>query len=130
MSKLFSLATRMQGVESSPTLRLNALAQEMIREGKDVINLTAGETDFETPANIRAAAVKAMEAGKTRYTAPHGTPELRKAVAAWFERDFGLKYSFQQVTTTCGVKQGIFHLMLATVGAGDEVIIPAPYWVS
>lgn len=127
---MFRLAPRMNGVEASPTVRLNSLAQEMIRAGKDIINLTAGETDFETPENIKAAAIAAMHAGQTRYTAPHGTPELRKGVAAWFKRDFGLNYEMQQITVTVGVKQGIFNLILATVGAGDEVLIPAPYWVS
>ncbi len=127
---LFRLAGRMNGVESSPTVRLNALATEMIRNGKDIINLTAGETDFETPEAIKQAAIAAIIAGKTRYTAPHGIPELRKAVAEWFERGFGLKYDTKQITISSGVKQGLFHLMLSTVGAGDEVLIPSPYWVS
>lgn len=127
---LFSLAPRMTGVESSPTVRLNALAQEMIRSGKDVINLTAGETDFDTPENIKNAAIKAIQSGQTRYTAPHGIPELRKAVSDWFMRDFALNYAAKDVTVTVGVKQGIFNLILATVGAGDEVLIPSPYWVS
>lgn len=127
---IFRLANRMNGVESSPTLRLNALAAEMIKAGKDVINLTAGETDFETPDNVKAAAVAAIGAGKTRYTAPHGIPELRKAVADWFERDFGLKYESKQITVSAGVKQGLFNLMLACVGEGDEVLVPSPYWVS
>ncbi|NUM89072.1 MAG: pyridoxal phosphate-dependent aminotransferase [Bdellovibrionales bacterium] len=127
---LYRKAARLTGVESSPTLRLNALAQEMIRQGKDVMNLTAGETDFETPAAVCDAAVEALRKGKTRYTNPHGTPELRSAVAGWFLREFGLRYEREQVTVTCGVKQGLFHLLLATVGPGDEVIVPAPYWVS
>lgn len=127
---LFRLAGRMNGVESSPTVRLNAMAQEMIREGKDVINLTAGETDFDTPEAVRSAAIKAIEEGKNKYTAPHGIPELRKAISDWFSRDFSLTYAPNQITTTVGVKQGIFNLILAVVGAGDEVIIPAPFWVS
>jgi aspartate aminotransferase len=127
---LLQLAARMNGVEPSPTVRLNALAQEMIKAGKDVINLTAGETDFDTPENIKQAAITALEGGFTRYTAPHGMVELRKAVAAWFDRDFGLKYDFKQITVTVGVKQGIFNLILATISPGDEVLIPAPYWVS
>lgn len=127
---LYRLAERMQNVESSPTVRLNALAQEMIKAGKDVINLTAGETDFPTAKPIKDAAVRAIEAGHTRYTAPHGIPELRKAVAEWFRRDFGLSYEMKQITVSAGVKQGLFHLILATIGPGDEVLIPAPYWVS
>jgi aspartate aminotransferase len=127
---LLRLAQRMQGVSSSPTVRLNALAQEMIRSGKDVVNLTAGEMDFETPERIKQAAVQALAAGQTRYTPPHGIPELRKSVAGWMKRDFGLAYEARQVTVTAGVKQGIFNLILATVGPGDEVLIPSPYWVS
>ena len=129
-ASLFRLADRMNGVESSPTVRLNALAQEMIKAGKDVINLTAGETDFETPEAIKQAAIAAISAGKTRYTSPHGIPELRKAVAEWFESEFGLKYEAKNITVSAGVKQALFHLMLATVGKGDEVLIPSPFWVS
>lgn len=124
------LAGRMSGVEASPTVRLNAMAQEMIRAGKDIVNLTAGETDFDTPEPVRAAAIQALESGQTRYTAPHGIMELRKAVAHWMARDFGLSYEATQVTVTAGVKQGIFNLILATVSPGDEVLIPSPYWVS
>jgi aspartate aminotransferase len=130
MSSLLRLAPRMNGVEASPTVRLNAMAQEMIRSGKDVVNLTAGETDFETPENVKKAAITAMAAGHTRYTAPHGTVDLRKAVAEWMRRDFSLVYESRQVTVTAGVKQGLFNLILATVGEGDEVLIPSPYWVS
>lgn len=129
-TSLFRLADRMNGVESSPTVRLNALAQEMIKAGKDVVNLTAGETDFETPEAIKQSAISAISEGKTRYTAPHGIPELRKAAADWFAREFGLKYDAKNITVSSGVKQGLFHLMLATVGKGDEVIVPSPYWVS
>jgi aspartate aminotransferase len=124
------LSSRMNGVEASPTVRLNSLAQDMIRDGKDIVNLTAGETDFDTPQPIKDAAIKALESGLTRYTAPHGMPELRKAVSDWFRRDFGLNYSPRETTVTVGVKQGIFHLIQATVGPGDEVLIPKPYWVS
>ena len=129
-TKLFSLSTRMKGVQSSPTLRLNALAQEMIKQGKDIINLTAGETDFDTPQNISNAAIEAIKKGITRYTAPHGMLELRTAVADWFKREWNLNYSSKQVTVTCGVKQGLYNLLFATLSPGDEVLIPAPYWVS
>jgi aspartate aminotransferase len=127
---LFRLADRMNGIESSPTLRLNAIAQEMIRNGQDVINLTAGETDFPTQPNVNESAIAAIKAGHTRYTPSHGILELRKAAAEWLKRDWNLDYSFKQITTTCGVKQALFNLMLATIGEGDEVIIPSPYWVS
>jgi aspartate aminotransferase len=127
---LYQLAPRLQNVEASPTVRLNGLAQEMIKSGKDVINLTAGETDFETPENVKNIAIEAIRSGVTRYTASHGTADVRKAVAEWFRRDFSLEYNWGEITLTVGVKQGLFNLILATVGEGDEVLIPSPYWVS
>jgi aspartate aminotransferase len=130
MKSLYQLAPRLQNVEASPTVRLNGLAQEMIKNGKDVVNLTAGETDFATPESVQSAAIDAIRSGMSRYTASHGIPELRKAVSAWFQRDFDLSYDWKQVTVTVGVKQGLFNLILALVGEGDEVIIPSPYWVS
>lgn len=128
--KLYALSSRMNGVQSSPTVRLNAMAQEMIKQGKDVVNLTAGETDFDTPENISEAAIGAIRKGVTKYTAPHGMPELRAATAAWLQREWGVQYAAKQITVTCGVKQGLYNLLFATVSAGDEVLIPAPYWVS
>lgn len=130
MKNLYQLAPRLQNVEASPTVRLNGLAQEMIKSGKDVVNLTAGETDFDTPESVQAVAIDAIRSGMSRYTASHGIPELRKAVANWFQRDFQLAYDWKQVTVTVGVKQGLFNLILAMIGEGDEVIIPSPYWVS
>jgi aspartate aminotransferase len=129
-ASLYRLAGRMENVHSSPTVRLNALAQEMIKAGKDIVNLTAGETDFETSEPIKQATIAALRAGQTRYTSPHGVPELRKGVAEWFQREFGLAYEARQITVSAGVKQGLFNLILATVGPGDEVLIPEPYWVS
>ena len=130
MNELYKAAPRLQGVESSPTVRLNALAQDLIRQGQDVINLTAGETDFATAPDVIAAAKNALDQGHIRYTNPHGIPELRQAASDWFKREYTLDYKPTQITTTCGVKQGLFNLLLATVGPGDEVLIPAPYWVS
>jgi aspartate aminotransferase len=129
-ASFYSLAPRMRDVEPSPTVRLNALAQEMAKAGKDVINLTAGETDFDTPVAICDAAVAAIRGGMNKYTAPHGIPELRQGLSRWFLRDFDLQYEPKQITVTAGVKQGIFNLILALIGPGDEVIIPSPYWVS
>jgi aspartate aminotransferase len=128
--KLRALADRMASLKPSPTLSLNALAQSMQKQGIDVINLTAGETDFPTPSVISEAAITALRAGKTRYTPAHGVPALRKKVTEWFSGHWGLKYSEKQVTVTAGVKQGIFNLALASLNPGDEVLIPAPYWVS
>ncbi len=130
MKELYRIAERLDGVESSPTIRLNSLAQDLARKGEDVVNLTAGETDFPTAPNIVKAAQDAMAKGITKYTNPHGILELREAVSHWFQREFGLQYKPEEITTTCGVKQGLFHLLLATINPGDEVLIPAPYWVS
>jgi len=130
MNTLYQLAPRLRNVEASPTVRLNGLAQEMIKSGKDVVNLTAGETDFETPDAVKNVAIEAIRSGMSKYTASHGIPELRKAVSQWFQRDFGLAYDWKQITVTVGVKQGLFNLILAVVGEGDEVLIPSPYWVS
>lgn len=127
---LNKLAKRMESLAPSPTLALNALAQSMQRQGIDVVNLTAGETDFPTPEAVNEAAIAAIRAGKTRYTPAHGTPALRKEVAAWFASRWGLKYGEKQVTVTAGVKQAIFNLALASLDPGDEVVIAAPYWVS
>lgn len=124
------IASRLSSIQPSPTLALNALAQSMQREGKDVINLTAGETDFPTPTSIKDAAKLALDKNFTRYTPAHGKPELRKRVARWFRERWGLDYAENQVTVVAGVKQGIFNLSQALLNPGDEVIIPAPYWVS
>ena len=128
--ELYSLADRMKVIKPSPTMALNALAKSMQADGMDVVNLTAGETDFSTDESIQAAAVQAMKDGRTRYTPPHGISELRTKVADWFQRRYNLTYQSEQVTVTAGVKQGLFNLMLSLIGPGDEVIIPCPYWVS
>lgn len=127
---LLKIANRMNGIESSPTLRLNALAQELAKQGKDIVNLTAGETDFPTAEPVKEALIEAVKANFTRYTPTHGIPELRTAVAEWFKKNWGLNYAASQITLTSGVKQGIFNLLFAMINPGDEVLIPAPYWVS
>jgi aspartate aminotransferase len=124
------LASRLGRIQPSPTLAITALAAEMKAAGRDVIGLSAGEPDFDTPANIQEAAIAAMRRGETRYTNVDGTPALKKAIAAKFARENGLDYQPAQVSVASGGKHIIFNALLATLDAGDEVIIPAPYWVS
>jgi aspartate aminotransferase len=117
-------------VKPSPTIAMSTLAQELKAAGKDVIGLAAGEPDFDTPDNIKNAAKRAINAGKTKYTAPDGIPELKQAICDKFKRDSGLDYGPAQVSVSTGGKQVLFNALMATLNAGDEVIIPAPYWVS
>ncbi len=124
------LASRLSRVKPSPTVAVSTKARELKAAGHDVIGLGAGEPDFDTPAHIIEAAKQAMDRGETRYTAPAGTPELREAVAAKFKRENGLEYTPDQIQVSCGGKQNIFNAFMATLDAGDEVVIPAPYWVS
>ena len=124
------LADRLSRIKPSATLAITKLALEMKAAGRDVISLSAGEPDFDTPENIRAAAIRAIQSGQTRYTAVDGTPELKKAVAGKFKRENGLDYAPQQIIVGTGGKQVLFNALLATLNPGDEVVIPAPYWVS
>ena len=124
------LAARLAAVKPSPTIAISTKAAEMKAAGADVIALSAGEPDFDTPLNIREAAKAAIDSGKTRYTAPDGIPELKAAIIAKFKRDNGLSYAPNQVIVSTGGKQVLFNALFATLNAGDEVIIPAPYWVS
>jgi aspartate aminotransferase len=124
------LAARVLAVKESPTLVVTARALELKRQGRDIISLGAGEPDFPTPAHIRAAGIAAIEAGKTRYTAVDGTPDLKEAIVAKFARENGLTYRANQVLVSSGGKQSFYNLCQAYLNDGDEVIIPAPYWVS
>lgn len=124
------IASRMSRVKTSPTMAVTDKAREMKAAGEDVIGLGAGEPDFNTPEFIQEAAIKAMRDGKTKYPPVPGIPELREAVCRKFERENGLKYSPDQIQIGVGGKQIIFNAMMATLNPGDEVIIPAPYWVS
>ena len=124
------LSDALARIKPSPTIAVTARALELKAEGRDIICLSAGEPDFDTPAHIRAAAKAAIDAGRTRYTAPEGIPELRRAIAAKFARENRLDYAPDQVIVSTGGKQVLFNALLATVNPGDEVIIPAPYWVS
>ncbi len=124
------IASRLSRVKPSPTLAVTAKAAELKAAGKDVIGLGAGEPDFDTPEHIKQAAIDAMKKGDTKYTPVAGTAALKKAIIDKFKRDNGLEYAANQIIAGVGAKQVIFNAMLATLNAGDEVIIPAPYWVS
>ena len=124
------LSATLDRVKPSPTIAVTTKAQELKAAGRDVIGLGAGEPDFDTPQNIKDAAVAAITAGKTKYTAVDGIPELKQAICAKFRRDNGLEYAPHQVTVGTGGKQVLYNAFIATLNAGDEVIIPAPYWVS
>jgi len=124
------LSHRVQSVKPSATLAITARAKELKAQGKDIIGLGAGEPDFDTPAHIKQAAIEAIQAGFTKYTAVDGTPSLKQAIIAKFERDNGLSYTPNQILVSCGGKQSFFNMAQAYLNPGDEVIIPAPYWVS
>jgi len=123
-------ASRLGRIKPSPTIAVTTKAAELKAQGRDVIGLGAGEPDFDTPEHIKEAAAKAMRDGKTKYTAVNGILELRQAIAAKFKRENGLDYRPDQITVGCGGKQVLYNALVATVEPGDEVIIPAPYWVS
>lgn len=124
------LSERVQRIKPSPTLAVTAKANELKAAGKDVIGLGAGEPDFDTPDFIKEAAIKAINTGFTKYTPVDGTASLKKAIIAKFQRDNGLTYEPKQILVSCGGKQSFYNLAQALLGSGDEVIIPAPYWVS
>lgn len=124
------LSKTLSRVKPSPTIAVTTLAAELRAQGKDIIALGAGEPDFDTPENIREAGKAAIDAGKTRYTAPDGIPALKEAVCAKFKRDNGLDYTPAQITVNSGGKQTLYNALMATMNPGDEVIIPAPFWVS
>ena len=123
-------AERLDRVSPSKTIAISTKARALKAAGRDVISLSAGEPDFDTPDNIKQAAIRAIEAGDTKYTDVAGTPALRQAVAAKFKRDSGLDYKPEEVIVGTGGKQIIYNAMVATLNAGDEVVIPSPCWVS
>ncbi len=125
-----SLSTRVQAIKPSPTLAVTARAAKLKAEGKDIIGLGAGEPDFDTPQHIKEAAIAAINKGQTKYTPVGGIPSLKQAIISKFKRDNGLDYTAKQILVSCGGKQSFFNLALAVINPGDEVIIPAPYWVS
>ena len=124
------LASRLNRIQPSPTIAMSIKARELKAEGKDIIELAAGEPDFPTPSHIIEAAEEAMSRGETKYTDPDGTPALKQAVCDKFKRDNNLEYVTSQVTIGTGGKQVLYNAFMATLNEGDEVIIPAPYWVS
>ncbi|MDB5680252.1 MAG: aspartate aminotransferase, partial [Sphingomonas bacterium] len=117
-------------IKPSPTLAITSRVAELKREGVDVIGLGAGEPDFDTPDFIKEAGIKAIRDGQTKYTNVDGTPELKEAVRLKFKRDNGLDYEINQISVNSGGKHTLFNAMVATLDPGDEVVIPAPYWVS
>ncbi|RKF16559.1 pyridoxal phosphate-dependent aminotransferase [Roseovarius spongiae] len=125
-----ALSATLSRVKPSPTIAVSTKARELKAAGRDVIGLGAGEPDFDTPANIAAAGIKAIQEGKTRYTAPDGIPELKQAICDKLRRDNALDYAPAQVSVGTGGKQILYNALMATLNPGDEVVIPAPYWVS
>ena len=124
------LSRTLDRVKPSPTIAVTTKAAELKAEWRDVIGLGAGEPDFDTPQNIKDAAKAAIDAGKTKYTPVDGIPELKKAICAKFARENGLTYAPNQITVGTGGKQTLYNALVASLNPGDEVIIPAPYWVS
>jgi aspartate aminotransferase len=124
------LSDALARIKPSPTMAITALARELRSEGRDIVSLSAGEPDFDTPDHVRAAGKAAIDRGETRYTSPEGIPELRAAISAKFTRENRLAYAPDQVIVTAGGKQALFNALVATLNPGDEVVIPAPYWVS
>ncbi|MBM3585035.1 MAG: pyridoxal phosphate-dependent aminotransferase [Alphaproteobacteria bacterium] len=124
------LARRLDSIKPSPTIAVTNKARELKASGHDVIGLGAGEPDFDTPDHVKEAAIKAIRAGQTKYTAVDGTPELKAAIVAKFKRENGLDYTAAQITVGTGGKQVLYNALMATLDAGDEVVITAPYWVS
>ncbi|MEK7792128.1 MAG: pyridoxal phosphate-dependent aminotransferase [Pseudomonadota bacterium] len=124
------LSDRAQTIKPSPTLAVTARAAKLKADGKDIIGLGAGEPDFDTPQHIKDAAIAAINKGLTKYTAVGGTPSLKNAIIAKFKRENNLEYTANQILVSCGGKQSFFNLVLSVINPDDEVIIPAPYWVS
>src|SRR6202000_1753011 len=124
------LSAALDRVKPSATIAVTDKARALKAAGRNVIGLGAGEPDFDTPGNIKLAAIHAIEAGKTKYTAVDGLPELKEAIIAKFQRENGLTYKPNQISVGTGGKQVLYNALMATLNPGDEVIIPAPYWVS
>ena len=124
------LAARAKQISPSPTLSIDAQAKKMAAAGINVINFGAGEPDFDTPEHIKEAAVEALRKGATKYTPVGGTPALKEAIARKLKEDNGLDYSLEEIVVSCGAKHSLYNAILALVDEGDEIILPAPYWVS
>jgi aspartate aminotransferase len=126
----YKISARAAGLSPSLTLAIDSKAKQLKAEGQDVVGFGAGEPDFDTPRHIKDAAIKALNEGFTKYTPASGTPELRQAIADKFKRENGLNYKPSQIIVSCGGKHSCYNVILATCQEGDEVIIPAPYWLS
>ncbi|PPC85648.1 MAG: aspartate aminotransferase, partial [Hyphomicrobium sp.] len=124
------IADSLNRIQPSATIAVSTKARQLKATGRDIISLSAGEPDFDTPQNIKDAAKRALDAGKTKYTDVDGIPELKAAIAAKFKRENGLDYKTSQVSVGTGGKQVLYNALLATLNPGDEVIMPAPCWVS
>jgi aspartate aminotransferase len=124
------ISKSLQRIKPSATIAVTSKARELKAAGRDVIGLGAGEPDFDTPDNIKEAAIRAIRAGETKYTAVDGIPELKQAIAAKFKRENGLDYQASQISVGVGGKQVLYNALVATLNPGDEVVVPAPYWVS
>lgn len=124
------LSDKLSRIKPSPTMAVTAKAAELRAAGQDIIGLGAGEPDFDTPDHVKEAAIEAMNRGETKYTKVDGTPAMKTAVLEKFKRENGLTYTADQITVNCGGKHTIYNAMMATLDAGDEVLIPTPYWVS
>ena len=124
------VSNSLKRIKPSPTIAVTSKAREMRAAGKDVIGLGAGEPDFDTPDNIKEAAIEAIRKGDTKYTAVDGTPALKKAIQEKFNRENNLKYKTDEISVGTGGKQVLYNAFMATINKGDEVLIPAPYWVS
>ena len=125
-----TLSSKLAQVKPSPTMAVTALAAELRAQGRDVIGLGAGEPDFDTPDHIKQAAIDAINTGKTKYTAVDGTTELKDAIINKFKNDNGLDYQKGEILVSCGGKQSFYNLAQALLNDGDEVVVPAPFWVS
>jgi len=124
------LSKKILGISESPTLSLNAKVKELKSRGVDVVNFTVGEPDFDTPDNVKKAAIDAIKAGFTKYTPVSGIPELKQAIAEKLKRDNGISYDAKQIIVSCGGKHSLYNAFQAICNPGDEVIIPSPYWVT
>jgi aspartate aminotransferase len=129
-SEIIALAERVLQIAPSPTLAVNAKAKALRASGADVLNFSVGEPDFSTPEHVCQAGKRAIDQGHTRYTAVSGIPELRQAICTRFKQDHGWHYSEDQIQVSCGGKHGLYNVFQAVINPGDEVLIPAPYWVS
>lgn len=124
------LSTRASGMQPSATLAMDTLTNQMVRQGIEVVNLTVGQPDFDTPANIKAAAIEAIQSGFTKYTPASGIPELKEAIGRRFSRDYALDYAPNEIVICVGAKHALYNIFQVLLNEGDEVIVPAPYWVS